>query len=97
MYFTRKFSFWFSMLSFVICVHDMWTSYHAPLTLFMGVSILYPFKHWMLDFDGLNHAVQSATIDTKIKAYILHVLTFFFVGLLFDRTIKAFKRKWSLR
>lgn len=51
------------------------------------------FRYFMLSFDGFDHTMGSASISSKILSYIVHVITFFLIGLLLDTCINRIRKK----
>lgn len=95
--FMKRFVFWLTLLSLLICMKDIWETTKAPEILLNRVGAFSAFQYFMLSFDGFDHTVGSASISSKIPSYIVHVITFFLTGLLLDTCINRIRKKVNSR
>ncbi|MED4581181.1 hypothetical protein [Brevibacillus choshinensis] len=95
----KSFRFWLVVVSMLICVNNYLGNDDANILL-IGLNPLLnaicytePFRHWIFDFDSARFATDSAVISVRLPAYILHVGSFFLIGVLLDRMVW----RWKLR
>lgn len=92
----KKFAFWSSVISVIICLHDYQDTINATNVLLLGLGPFEPFQHWMLDFDPFE-SPNSATLTAKIPGYFTHFISFFLVGASVDKVGYFIRRKRSNR
>jgi hypothetical protein len=99
MFILRKFTFWLSIISILICLNNYWGNDNKNILL-IGLnpflnSIVYtePFRHWIFNFDSARLASDSASIKVHFTGYLLHFGSFFLVGIIIDYLIYFLKGK----
>ncbi|SEB45676.1 hypothetical protein SAMN05443246_0452 [Paenibacillus sp. GP183] len=97
MFLSRKFTFWLSIISIMVCINNYWGNDEKNILLidlnpFLN-SIVYkePFRHWILDFNNAK-ITDSASIRVSTNAYYLHFVSFFLMGFIIDLIIYLYKR-----
>ncbi len=88
----KKTTFWFSVISILICLNNYLGNDDKNILL-IGLnpllnSIVYtePFRHWIFDFG-------SAAIRVQFPAYIIHFVSSFLTGVIIDFLIRLISRK----
>jgi hypothetical protein len=98
----KRFSFWLFIISMLICLGDYLGSGIANIVLvrinpFIDAMIFTePFQSWMIDMNSTKWVANSALISLRYPAYLIHLGTFFSVGLLIDYFIHkiTIKQRW---
>jgi hypothetical protein len=99
MFLRRKFSFWFSIISIIICLGDYLGIEIANIILVRLNPIIdtliftKPFANWMVDVNNTEWAASSILISVRFPTYVIHFGTFLILGLLIDYLIHIFKQK----
>jgi hypothetical protein len=94
----KKFTFWLSLLSILICIFDFLGSNLANIILIRLNPVIdsLKFNAWIQDVHNTKHITESAYIPLRFPAYLIHFGTFFLVGLILDYIILLLKR-WSIK
>ena len=85
MFLFRKFTFWLSLISILICLNNFWGNDDKNILLIglnpvlNSVGYTEPFRHWMFDFSN-----ESTSIKVQFPAYLLHFSSFFLLGFIID-------------
>jgi hypothetical protein len=95
MFFLRKFTFWFSALSIIICFSDylgsgianIILSQYPPITWLLRTE---PFRKWIIDESILQ--TSSVLVSFRFSAYLIHFCSFLIVGLLLEYFIHLIKK-----
>ncbi|MBY0088664.1 hypothetical protein HP567_019770 [Brevibacillus sp. M2.1A] len=88
----KKFSFWLTLVSILICLFDFLGNDEKHILLSITNPILNeivyiePFKHWIIE---VHQDANSTILPT---GYLLHVITYFLFGLLIDLAL-TFRKK----
>lgn len=99
MFLRRKFSFWFSIISIIICLGDYFKIEIANIILVRlnpiidTLIFMKPFANWMVDVNNKEWAASSILISVRFPTYVIHFGTFLILGLLIDYLIHIFKQK----
>ncbi|WP_339315716.1 hypothetical protein [Paenibacillus sp. FSL R10-2734] len=99
MFLRRKFSFWLSIISVIICLGDYLGIEIANIILVRLNPIVdtliftKPFENWMVDVNNTKWTASSILISVRFPTYIIHFGTFLILGLLIDYLIHIFKQK----
>jgi hypothetical protein len=93
MFVFKKCTFWFSIISVLICLNNYLGNDDKNILL-IGLhpflnSVVYtePFRHWIFDFDSAKLVINSASIRVKFSAYLMHFSSVFLAGLMIDFVI----------
>ncbi|HBS44124.1 MAG TPA: hypothetical protein DEA91_05990 [Paenibacillus sp.] len=98
MFLRRKFSFWFSIISIIICLGDYLGIGFANIILVRlnpiidTLIFMKPFANWMVDANNTEWAASSILISVRFPTYVIHFGTFLILGLLIDYLIYIFKQ-----
>jgi hypothetical protein len=81
----RKFTFWFSALSIIICLSVYMGSGIANIILCQNPPITWllrtePFRNWMIDESKFRDS--SVLVSFRFSAYLIHFCSFLIVGIL---------------
>ncbi|AWV33163.1 hypothetical protein BJP49_27045 [Paenibacillus odorifer] len=99
MFFRRKFSFWLSIISIIICLSDYLGVGIANIILVRLNPIIdtliftEPFESFMVDVNNPRWETNSALISVRFPTYIIHFGTFLILGILMDYLIRIIKQK----
>ncbi|KQX46870.1 hypothetical protein ASD40_16455 [Paenibacillus sp. Root444D2] len=96
MFLLRKFTFWFSALSIIICLIDYFGSGLANIILSQFPPITWlirvdPYRNWMIDKSIFR--ASSILVTFRFSAYLIHFCSFLIAGLVLDYIIHLFKSR----
>jgi hypothetical protein len=103
MFLLRKFTFWLSLLSVLICFCDYLGSRIANIILSQFTPGLYsmirtdPFRRWLVDTEHIQPWVSDIFVPFRFSTYVTHLGLFLIVALLLDYLIHLFKRKKKMK
>ncbi|WP_221435282.1 hypothetical protein [Paenibacillus anseongense] len=98
----RRFSFWISTISIIICLSDYMGSGFAnifirlipPINILANVE---PMRHWMFDYENNKWGASSSILlEVNFLTYFIFFITWFLVGLFIDILVKRFRRTIQL-
>lgn len=90
----KKSAFWLVVVSLLICVNNYAGNDGANLLLISlnpflhAITYLEPVRPWIFDYESARFATDSAVISVRFPAYVLHVASFFLVGVVLDRLVR---------
>jgi hypothetical protein len=97
MFLLRKFTFWLSALSIIICLSDYLGIGFANIVISQFNPVIHAmivtesFRNWMIDDTKL--LFSSVLVSFRFPTYIIHFGTFLVVGLILDYLIHLFNSK----
>jgi hypothetical protein len=95
----KRFAFWLSVLSILICLGDYAGSEAANIVLIRFNPVIdalifrEPFTKWMINRNITEWAAGSLLISLSVPAYLIHFASFLMTGFLIDFLIKIFPRR----
>jgi hypothetical protein len=100
MFILRKFTFWFSALSIIICLSDylgsgianIILSQYPPITWLLRTE---SFRNWMIDESIFQ--TSSVLVSFRFSAYLIHFCSFLIVGILLEYLIHLFRRMQKMK
>lgn len=99
----RKFTFWLSLLSILICLNNYWGNDDKNILL-IGLNpvlnyMVYkePFRHWIFNFESAKLAADSSSIRLYYRVYLIHFFSFFLIGIIIDFVIRLVRRSKTFR
>jgi hypothetical protein len=96
----KKYSFWLSVISILICLSDYLGSGFANIVLVRlnplidAIKFTDPYKTWMIDVHDTKWLTNSALISLRFPAYLIHLGTFLFLGIILDYFICTNKKRY---
>jgi hypothetical protein len=97
MFLLRKFTFWLSALSILICLSDYLGNDFANIIISQFNPVIHamiitePFRNWMIDDTKLMFS--SVLFSFRFPTYLIHFGTFLVAGLILDYLVHLFKSK----
>lgn len=98
----RRFSFWISTVSIIICLSDYMGSGLANIfiRLIPPINILAdvePMRQWMFDFENNKWGASSSILlQVTFLTYFIFFVTWFLLGLFIDMLVKRLRRTIQL-
>ncbi|WJQ83540.1 hypothetical protein [Brevibacillus brevis] len=90
----KKFSFWLTLVSILICLFDILGNdkkhilFAVTNPILNEIVYIEPFRHWIIE------VYQDANSTILSVGYLLHVITYFLFGLVIDLAL-AFRKNYS--
>ncbi|OUQ86000.1 hypothetical protein B5G50_24350 [Brevibacillus brevis] len=93
----KKFSFWLTLVSILICLFDILGNdkkhilFAATNPILSEIVYIEPFRHWIIEVH------QDANSTILSVGYLLHVITYFLFGLMIDLAFDHLKNSQCVR
>ncbi|WP_236707885.1 hypothetical protein [Brevibacillus choshinensis] len=98
----KSFRFWLVVVSMLICVNNYVGNDGANILLISlnpflnAIAYLEPIRHSIFDYESAKFAIDSAVISVRFPAYVLHVGSFFLIGVVMDQMVWRWKFRQRL-